>query len=217
MRPLVLISAAFLSLGAGLALADDAPKRSRPSAPRPAKPEQGGATALAPEREETALAFVREHHPELAVLLESLRVMKPGDYHRAINELYQVSRSLENLRQRNPRRYEVGLELWKAKSQAELLAAKLVSTPSAELETQLRTALEKQLELEIRQQELEQEQLKARMSQVEAAIKRLNDNREKLIESRLQTLRNKVQRARRLDAGKSAPSAPVRAKGESKA
>jgi hypothetical protein len=45
----------------------------------------------------------------------------------------------------------------------------------------------------------------------------LKANREKLIESRLQGLRNKVQRARRLDAGKSAPPKPGRAKGESKA
>ncbi len=216
--PLRLLSTlAVLWLGGLLALADESPRRSRPVDPKPSRVEKANASPLAPEREEFTLAFVREHHPELAALLESLKAMRPKEYQRAIGELYPVSRSLENLKLHNPRRYELGLELWKSKSKAELLAAKLVSTPSAELESQLRIALENQLELEIRQQQAEQEQLKARLNQVETTIKRLNDNREKLIESRLQGLRNKVQRARRLDAGKSAPSKPVRAKGGSKA
>lgn len=207
----------ILLLGSLVALGDDGPKRSKPPAARPSRVDKADASPLLPEREELTLSFVRKHHPELAALLESLKAMRPREYQRAIGELYQVSRSLEALKQRNPRRYELGLELWKAKSKAELLAAKLVSTPSEELESQLRAALEHQFELEIRQQEAEQEQLKARLNQVQSTIKRLNDHREKMIESRLQGLRNKVQRARRLDAGKSAPSKPVRAQGESKA
>src|SRR5262245_44318637 len=153
-----LVAGSSLAIGA-LAADDDAPKRPRPAAPgsRSAKrAEKPAAPASPAEREELVLAFVREHHPELAALLESLKTMRPNEYNRAITELYQVSRSLENLKQHNPRRYEVGLELWKAKSKAELLAAKLVSSPSAELESQLRAALEQQLELEIRQQQVEQ-------------------------------------------------------------
>lgn len=217
MRPLV-IAAVLVPLAACFVLADDAgSSRTHPAGKADRAEKKGTATVVAPEREEAALAFVREHYPELTSLLESLRVMKPAEYSRAIGELYQVSRSLESLKPRNPRRYEVGLELWKAKSRAELLAARLVSTPSTDLESQLRNALESQLDLEIRQQQLEQEQLRTRLEQVDATIKRLNDNRDKLIDTRLQGLRNKVQRARRQNGGKPAPSRPARVKGESKA
>lgn len=169
------------------------------------------------EREKIALGFVREHHPELASLLEQLKAMRPEEYHRAIGELFLVSRSLEALKKNNPRQYEIGLEFWKAKSEAELLGAKLISAPSPELESQLRVALEHQFDLEIRKQELLEEQLKARLNQVEKSVKRLKVDRDRRIESRLQELQKKVRRARRQDGGKSAPAKPVRAKKESKA
>jgi len=213
------LALALFSLGALAARADDGPPArtgdaAAPKATRDDKPP----TPLAADREEAALAFVRQHHPELATLLEQLKPMRPGEYTRAVTEIAQVSRSLENLRKSNPRRYELGLELWKAKSRAELLAAKLVSAPSAELESQLRTALEQQLDLEVAQQEVEREQVQARLKQVDATLKRLNENRDKLIDSRLQSLRNKVQRARRLEPGKSAPARkPAHNQGEKKA
>jgi hypothetical protein len=169
------------------------------------------------EREKVALAFVREHHPELASLLEQLKAMRPEEYSRAIGELFQVSRSLEELKDRNPRQYEISLEGWKAKSKAELLGARLISSPSPELESQLRVALEHQFDLEIRTQELLEEQLKARLSQVEKTVKRMKDDRDRRIDARLQELQKKARRARRQDGGKSAPTAPVRAKKESKA
>jgi hypothetical protein len=169
------------------------------------------------EREKVALAFVREHHSELAGLLEQLKTMRPEEYGRAIGELFQVSRSLEELKNRNPRQYEISLEGWKAKSKAELLGAKLISSPSPELESQLRDALEHQFDLEIRKQELLEEQLKARLSQVEKTVKRMKDDRDRRIDSRLQELQKKARRARRQDGGKSAPAPPVRAKTESKA
>lgn len=169
------------------------------------------------EREKIALRFVKEHHHELASLLEQLKAMRAEEYNRAIGELFQVSQSLEALKKNNPRQYEVGLEFWKAKSKAELLAARLISSPSPELESQLRSALENQLDLEIRKQELLEEQLKARLSQIEKSVKRLKENRDRQIDNRLLELQKKVRRARRQDGGKSAPTKPDRAKKESKA
>jgi len=170
------------------------------------------------EREKQALAFVRKHHPELAELLEPLKAMRPEEYNRAIAELFQVSRSLDEIKKNNPRHYEAGLELWKAKSKAELLGAKLISSPSPELESQLREALAVQFDLEIRKQELLEEQLRARLNQIEKNVKRLKADREARIESRMQELQKKVRRARRQeDGGKSAPAPAARAKRESKA
>ena len=167
--------------------------------------------------EQVALAFVGEHHPELGKLLEQLKAMRPGEYKRAISELYQVSRSLSDLKQRNVRRYEVGLGAWKARSKAELIAAKLASSPSPELESQLRSAVEDQLDAELRVQDVEREQAEARLRKVEESIKRLKSDRNKWIDSRFQVLKKKAERARRLDPDKSAPAKPAGRKKESKA
>jgi hypothetical protein len=213
---LLLASSALLVAGAA---ADEGSKPSPnfigpPVSARGPRPER---IPLA-ERERVAMIFVGEHHPELAALLEPLKAMKPKEYERAINELFNVSRSLNTLKTNDPRRYERALEVWKAKSKAELLAAKWASTPSPELDSQLRSALEHQLDMELRQHELEQTLLKARLKKVEAAMDRLKNKRDTVIESRLKALRNKVQRERKSDAAGKAPSVtPAPAKGDRKA
>lgn len=203
----------------GLALVAAARGDDRPKDPRPAISARNARLAKTTKqgREDSALAFVREHHPELASLLEQLKVMNPREYERAILEIDQVSRSLENIQSRSPKRYELGVEAWKAKSKVELLAARWVSAPSAELESQLRAALEEQAEVELRVQQLERAQLRERLKKTEEQIDRLKNHRDKWVESRFQGLRNKNQRKRQLDAGKSAPAKPARTKGDSKA
>lgn len=211
MRATALLFLALVAQGDARASADvEKASGGAPSADRAKSPPK--------DREASALEFVREHHPELAVLLEQLKPMKPEEYRKAITDLSQVSSSLANLKQRDPRRYEVGLEAWKAKSEAELLTAKWASTPNPDLEGQLRKALRHQLEVEIRQQELEQELLRARMKKVEDTLQRLRTDQDKRIDSRFQALRKKAERARRADGGKPSPAKrPPAKKGEKKA
>src|SRR4051794_19433210 len=71
------------------------------------------------QAETVAMAFVREHHPELATLLDQLKPMKPDQYRRAVRELAQVSKTLSTLKTNNPRRYEASLESWKARSRVQ--------------------------------------------------------------------------------------------------
>src|SRR4051812_17389570 len=105
-RSILTLAVAF-SLGTFVAFAGDEPsKKTRETPPsKPARADRKSKPPLPEGYEEAALAFVRTHHPELAALLEQLKPMKPGEYNRAIAELYQVSRSLDNLKQNNPRRY----------------------------------------------------------------------------------------------------------------
>ena len=84
---------------------------------------------LESDREANALAFVRENHAELATVLEALKPMNPAEYRKAIVELSQVSRNLADIKVRNPRRHDLVLDGWKAKSRVELLAAQLAGSP----------------------------------------------------------------------------------------
>lgn len=210
------IAVLLCSLQAGIC---DEPTNARdastPGQARDAKPNRP--SAVSEERESAALAFVRQHHPELVFLLEQLKAMKPAEYDRAILELFQTNKQLTNLKQRDSKRYELALEAWKAKSKAQLLAARWVSEPSEALEGQLRDALGHQIDVEVRQQKLEKELLEARLKKTEETLKRFENNRDKLLESRLQALKNRGQRARRPAAGKLAPARPARSKGDSKA
>jgi hypothetical protein len=200
----------IVTLGALAALADG---DARPGKNRaPADAEKGAAAENASDREKAALAFVRDNHPELAQLLEQLKPMKPADYNRAVREIYTVSKTLAALKERDPQRYELGLEMWKSRSRVELLTAKLIRSPSPELEGQLREAVAAQLDVELRQQRLEREQTEARLKKLNANIERLESNGRKIIENRFQSLLKQSQRNRRPGGDKPASPAPVKAK-----
>ena len=143
--------------------------------------------------------------------------MKPAEYNRAIRDISSVSKTLANLKERDPKRYEVGLEVWKARSRVELLTAKLISAPSPELESKLRDAVTRQLDVEIRKQKLEREQLETQLKKLNANLERLEANPAKVIENRYQSLLKQSQRKRRKDAEKTAPTPPPAKRGESKA
>jgi hypothetical protein len=74
------------------------------------KSPQVASSTITPENEAEALAFVGEHYPELAKVLEVLKPMDPVEFRKAIVELLQVSRSLGEMKTRNPKRYEVALD-----------------------------------------------------------------------------------------------------------
>jgi hypothetical protein len=217
-RVLVLVLAA-LTMGGLVTLAGNEPNRvGRAVAAGAAK---GARVIKLPsftlEREAAALTFVGQHHPELAALLHRLRPMNPAVYEQAIGELFQISETLADLKQRDSRRFELGLEAWKAKSRVELVTAELASGPGPVLEDRLRAALTDQIDVQIRQQRLDLEQAEARVRKVRENLDRLETGRNDLIEARYQGLVKKSQRARRKDRGPTAPARPARPEGERKA
>ena len=190
-----------LLLGTVVALGSDDEDGSKPGKKKVAPPAapvasiRKSAATPAPafdlEREADALAFVGEHHPELATVLAALKPMNPAEYRKAIGELSQVGRTLADLKSRNPKRYELALDAWKAKSRVELLAAQLAGAPSEELRSQLRLAIEARLDAEVRRQRFELQQAELTARKAREAIDRLENNRETLIESRLRALQPK--------------------------
>lgn len=226
MRSPFAISLGVLTLGSLVALAgENARPTAKPPIPTSSRPDsekatRGSTSSLDRDepsdagREEAVLGFVRENHPALADLLDQLKAMKPDQYERAIAELWQVNRTLANIKRNDERRYRLALDVWKAKSRAELLAAQLVGSPSPELEAQLRSALEKQLAAELRQQRQERQNVATRLKKLDETIERMETRRDELVESRYQSLLKKGQRARRLEEGRSAPLRSAGAKGE---
>jgi hypothetical protein len=146
------------------------------------------ALEVTPENETEALAFVREHHQELAKVLEVLKPMDLVEYRKAIAELLQVSRNLADIKVRNPKRFEFALEAWKTKSRVELLAAQFTGSPSEELRSQLRTAIEAKVDAEIRRQHFELEQAEIAAKKARETLQRLEGNRDAVVEARLRAL-----------------------------
>ena len=167
---------------------------------RPSPPE------LDPDREADALAFVREHHPELATVVQALKPMNPAEYRKAIAELSQVSRTLAEVKARNPRRYEVHLEHWKAKSRVELLAAQLAGSPSEELRSQLRLAIEARVDAEIARRRFDLEQAEAAARKAREALDLLENHRDTVVENRFLALQPRKSARSKKAAGSTKPA-----------
>ncbi len=159
-------------------------------------------STLNPQTETQALSLVRDHLPELAPVLDRLKVTNPTEYRKAIGELATEAKNLANVRSRNPARADLALDAWKARTQVELVAAQLASNPSAEREAELRAAIKARFDVDIRRHRFEVEQneaavVKARehLAQTEVnlgrareALTRIEKNREVKIENRFKAL-----------------------------
>lgn len=199
--PRQLEASRFPALALGLALALWIPVLGQESGERGQRGAPGGQEAeprTANEKELAALAFVEEHHPELARLLERLKRMSRAEYNRAIADLDKVRSGLENTRRRDPERYAVDLDAWKAKSKIDVLMAKLAAEdqPDPKLEQQLRDAFAAQVSVQIRQQNLERNRLLERVKVLDASLNRLEREGETIARNRYEAAARKAQRLR---------------------
>lgn len=148
------------------------------------------------EREAAALTFVSLHHPDLAQLLGQLKNSQPDQYERAIRELFRTSENLAQLQEREPQRYEYELESWRLNSRIQVLAARLMMGPDAEIEDQLREALRAQADLRIRQQQATRDRMAERLTQVDKDLEAARRDRDAKVQRDFQRVMQSVGRGR---------------------
>lgn len=172
---IVLCSAAVL-------LGQDKPENKKPD-------KRGRGIAVTPEREAAVRAFVDQHHPDLAQLLDHLKGKKDNrSYERAVRELFAVSERLASLQESDQKRYELELKAWKTKSRIQLLAAKLTMIDDNELEQRLKSALAEQHEVRRQIMQLEKSRLRDRMKKIDKDLAEHDARRESAIEKQFKTL-----------------------------
>ncbi len=144
--------------------------------------------AFTEEREAAALTFARRHHPDLAELLEQLRVHNQDDYRRAIRELFQTSETLANLRQRDQQRAEWGLENWQLQSQIQLLAARYQMAGDQQMAQKLQELLAQQAQLQLRRMQQEQQRLAQRLQKLNEAIEKFQTHQDQRVQRQFRLL-----------------------------
>lgn len=143
----------------------DAPVRStRPNASR-ATPAR-----LSPTEISAALGFAKEHHPELARLLEKLRKQSSPEFNRGIREVHVAAVRLERYREKQPARFEAGIRDWKRDSEIRLLSAKWIVSGDSKLEKRIQQLLRQRMEQRIESMKSERERLSARLDQLDEQI-----------------------------------------------
>ena len=137
-------------------------------------------TPLSAQQETAALKFAREHHPELAELLERLQTHSTSGFQKAIREVHSTVQRLDRLQERQPERYISELQDWKLSSEIRLLTARWVMSQDPELEQQIRELMKQRRTARMDRLKMEREKLTERLasldSQIEAAEAEVADN-----------------------------------------
>jgi len=172
--------------------AADAPSNataSKPSPPRNAAKAQPGLSAQA---QNDALAFAREHHPELATLIEKLRTDNRREYDRAIRQLSQAQVRLVRLKKQAPPQYELALAAWKLDSRAQLLAARMTMSQDPALEAELKQILRERVDVRLKDLQAERGRLQDRLSKVDKSIHDIEADKTAVAEKDFQRIKQSV-------------------------
>ncbi len=137
---------------------------------------------------ETVIGFARQHHPELATLLEQLRKAKSPEFGKAIRELSGQMNRLERIQERTPQRFEFELTVWKLESQTRLLLARWAMSQDPALEQQIRDLLRQRSLHRTTQLQQERQKLMDRLAVVEAQLEERAGNSELAIEEEWQRM-----------------------------
>jgi hypothetical protein len=151
-----------------------------------------------PEIEAAALAFAKEHYPELADLLGALKPHSKEDYQRGIGELYRTSERLAPLKQRDKERYELELEAWKVDSRIRMIVARIsMQSDATQYKQELRGELLKKHDIELKKLVLERERAERRVKNLDTEIARRQAQRDQLADKDVDLLVNTVKNDKR--------------------
>jgi hypothetical protein len=142
------------------------------------------------ERDQSARAFVKDHHVELLEVLERLATLDREQYEQAIRQISAEADRLALVKLRDDKLYELMLESWQVQSRIDLLAARLAVTRGERtaLEADLRKLLYRGIDLHRTIIEHNRERALASLKTMETNIQLLTDKREELVAKRFQNL-----------------------------
>jgi type III secretory pathway component EscV len=151
--------------------------------------------------EQLALQLTREHLPQLTPLLQQLKIDQPRQYDRAVVDLARTAKKLSIAQKRDKQLYQVELELLKADTEANLIAAKLKVRDKRQDRDKLRDAVirlhaakqkKMQYEVELLQKRLARDQ--ALLATAEQNLSAFNEDSSNTVDAVYLTLLRKAER-----------------------
>lgn len=173
-----------------------APTSARQSTVKPSARQPGdearpaGATGKVTEAE--SLTFAREHHPELAQLLDTLRGMDRRHFDDALRDLSRDVERLMRMRDREPDRYPLSLELWKLESRIRLEVARYSTTGNDDFQTRLKPLIDQRREARVKLLQLDRTKAVERLNRIDEQLATLQSESDKQTAHEINLLRKSV-------------------------
>jgi hypothetical protein len=156
---------------------------------------QPESVSVTPAREAKAIAFAREHHPDLANLLARLKKADPQAYDKALREVSQNIERLSKLRETDIERYDFSLRMWTLDSRIRLLAARSTMSNDPGIESELRELLRERQEVRLAMLKLERERLHVRLERLNGQVQQLESDPAGLVENDFARIQREIKGA----------------------
>lgn len=169
------------------------PRRNQPKAQT-----QKPAPDINKARRAEIMSFVKQHHPEIRPLLNTLRKNRPEQFASTLRTLDREVRSIQALESRAPERYKKVLAMWIARSKIRLLSAQLaVKTSDSEkrkLRKQIHSLIERHWNLRTQQLTSDIQLAEQRVERLNSQLSTLNTNRENDIKRQMDSITRNAKR-----------------------
>lgn len=156
-------------------------------------------TAEASEIQARVEAFVQQHQPRLARLLEHMKERGEGQYKLAVRDLNRSIQRLENFQKRDPELYTIELQLWKIRSQLRLQAAEIAVKPPKDIKAakdKLQRLLEREWKQDLARLQLLRARTAAELAKFDEQIEQRSESKAELLEKSLKAWENKIKKQR---------------------
>lgn len=132
--------------------------------------------------EQTAVAFIKQHHAELDTLLDVLKTTDRSKYNSAIKDVTKVLKRLEGVQKRDEKLYTLEIEGWRIQSKIDLLLAKGMAKDKSFNESDLKQLLDKRIDNQIQRTNREIELIEQRKASLMESIAKLTNNRQSQVD-----------------------------------
>lgn len=155
-------------------------------------------------RRNNVVDFLGQHFPELQTSLLKSEEKHPVRFRNAVSRLDADIIRLRNVEQKKPAKFELMVDLWKLKTQAEMTIAKYARKESdSQLEERLSPLLDQMLDIRKSIFELDRETAVNRISNIDKRLLLLEENRAGIIENNLRSFKKSANKIRAKKKGKS--------------
>ena len=138
------------------------------------------------------IAFVEQHMPHMLQRLNRLRAVEPDEYHEHLREIAHHIAGYREMQEVAPEIAKALLRSRQVEQECHALAERIHETDDererGELTTRLRAMLEEVFDLRLKRPELQIRRMEREIEEIRAAIEKRKENREAIVERRLQEM-----------------------------
>lgn len=141
--------------------------------------------------------FLGQHFPELQKSLLKSEKKSPVRFRNAVSRLEADVIRLRNIEQKKPAKFELMVDLWKLKTQAEMTIAKYARKESdSQLEERLSPLLDQMLDIRKSVFELERQSAVNKVSKIDKRLLHIENDRARIIENNLRSFQKSADKIR---------------------